>query len=148
MKTGVIQVPWTEDHVRGLLNYMADKEFSPKKIQRYWCTLNWLGGQLGLLKPSETERLREKKKAVRSEAVVVIHAPQKRAKVPSKLLLIKLEEGAYCLVDPDAMKQSKPPGQTLQQWPWQGSWQGRARACRMDSAAPPAPTRSRRPPGN
>jgi hypothetical protein len=88
-----LQLPWTEDTLRNLLNTFVDQESTPTKVQRAWLTLKWLSKKLALLDPESCTRLQIKRDAVKDALITTTAKPQRRATLPSMHIILMLEEG-------------------------------------------------------
>ena len=93
LKTHSLSIPWTEDHIRALLNSLVASEATPNKVNRFWLSLKWLSLKLGLLDPDSQLRLKQKKEAVKDSLVSVTYSPQKKSVVPKLSLVLLIEEG-------------------------------------------------------
>lgn len=91
-----VQLPWSEESVRDLLNKMMNDEVTASKLSRLWRTLSWIGKRFGALRPDSVERLIRKKEFAIDSLVSSTISPQKQALVPSLQLVVSLETGLAC----------------------------------------------------
>ena len=103
LKAHSLIIPWTEDHVRGVLNSLVTAEATPNKVNRLWLSLKWLSIKLGLLDPDSQIRLRQKKEAVKDSLVSVAYSPQKKSVVPKLSLVVLIEEGRVAATSGDCV---------------------------------------------
>ena len=99
LKLKTFKIPWTEVHVRSLMNARKDEGDSANKIQALWDTLKFYSKKLGMLKLDQIDSLRAKKEAILFEMTKVIHKPVKRCKLPKETVIMACEEGSMRLLD-------------------------------------------------
>ena len=91
-KLGFNVIPWKESDIRNLLNTMRDQEITPHKLQSIWNTLRWFAAKFGLMDPDSLERLKAKRKIIQEGLVETNIKPQRKAKLPSKEVIVVLEK--------------------------------------------------------
>ena len=99
LKLPSFKIPWTEVHVRSMLNDRKAEGDSANKIQALWDTLKFYSKKLGMLKLDQIDTLRAKKEALLFEMAKVIHKPIKRCKLPKEAVIMACEEGSMRLLD-------------------------------------------------
>jgi len=85
-------IPWKEGDIRGLLNTLWDQEITPHKLQSTWNTFRWFSAKFGLLDPDGLERLKAKRKTIQEGLVETNIKPQRKAKLPSREVIIAPEK--------------------------------------------------------
>lgn len=91
-KLGFTNIPWTEGDVRNLLNTLRTQEVTPHKLQSIWNTLRWFSAKFGLLNLDSVERLKAKRKTIQESLVDTMVKPQRKAQLPSKAVIMALEQ--------------------------------------------------------
>ena len=99
LKLASFQIPWTEIHVRSMLNERKAAGDAANKLQAFWDTLKFYSKKLGMLKLDQIESLRAKKEALLYEMAQVTHKPLRRCKLPKETVIIACEEGSMRLLD-------------------------------------------------
>jgi hypothetical protein len=90
-KLGFNVIPWKEGD-RSLLNTLRDQEITPHKLQGIWNTLCWFSAKFGLLDPDSLEHLKAKRKTIQEGLVETNIKPQRKAKLPSKKVIVMMEK--------------------------------------------------------
>jgi len=70
---------------------LRDQEITPHKLQGIWNTLRWFSAKFGLLDPDSLERLKAKRKTIQEGLVETNIKPQRKAKLPSKEIIVMME---------------------------------------------------------
>ena len=115
-KTGFTTIPWSEQNVRDLLNHLRTQEITPHKLQGIWDTLRWFSSTFGLLEVDSLDRLKAKRKTIQESLVETVSKPQRKAKLPTKAVIMALESIAAGMGTLMKQESSPSPGSLLDRY--------------------------------